>query len=387
MNIKRKLLFATLLFVLAACSAREQNGALPQMASRDRNAGSVVNSASAAACKLVPGTVLVGFDAFATQVAGASATDAWAVGSNLAFRHFNGSTWQSVPPPTIPNQPFTNVVINFVTPIASNDVWVGALGLAGTSSAAFFFHWNGSAWTYVPGDPTLTQNYQIDAMAGDASNNVWAAVHNSGVSTSFERWNGTQWTRVFSGPNSFFSSEDKMVVHGPNDVTAALDCPSNCGIQILHWNGASVGSTLLQGANGVGLSPGNFGGTSNNDLWLDANLRNTAKSPYIQHHSSSWAAYNTSLVNGYLLHGVVDFRPGYALIIATATTDGEQAALMVYNGYVRWRPTTSPWPTGAFAVTTGQIVKGTTSFWATFAVGMTSELGLVQCPSTPPAAL
>ena len=161
--------------------------------------------------------------------------------------------------------------------------------------------------------------------------------------------------------------------------------PTPMNSLIGHWNGSRLTTTGLPFPNGTQPINGNFTGTADNDLWFDSNINNEPQMPYIAHRSSSWGLYNTSLVTGYTLHGVADFRLGYALMLANDPRGN--AALLVYNGFVRWRPTASPWPAGTTDLTTAQVVKGTTSFWAAYAIGNVSAVGLIKCPSTPPAPL
>lgn len=387
------LLSATLLVVLAACSSHAPGGGLvPQTTERSRAAA--VNPATS--CAVVPSSLGTSFDTFlggAAPVAGASSTDAWAVGAtSQTFHHFDGTTWHSVPAPKIPNQSSYQIIFyGFVTPIASHDVWVAGQGVdsTGLNRTAFFLHWNGRTWSYVPSAPKLTNQYGIAAMAGDASNDVWAIAVTTEVapapSVQLERWDGSKWSLVVSQSYvlGFIDAGEGLVVLGPNDVWMYLPTPLNSLIG--HWNGSILATTGLPPLNDTLPINGNFSGTADNDLWYDSNINNEPSTPYIVHRSSSWGPYNTSNVTGYTLHGVVDFRPGYALMLADDPS--RNGSLLVYNGYVRWRPTVSPWPSGTSNLVSGQIVKGTTSFWAAFSIGNTSQVALIKCPSTPPSPL
>ena len=389
MASKRNLLFATLLFGLAACSSHMQSGGVvPQTMGQSRS--STINPATS--CVIVPNSVGTGFGSFGNGVGGVSATDAWAVGaSNLTFRHFDGTAWRVVPAPTIPNRSsYRFIFINDVTPVASNDVWVDGQGAGPTSLTAFFLHWNGTAWKYVPSAPTLTNEYGIAALAGNASNNVWAIAVTAAVapapSIQLERWNGSTWSFVASQSDvsGFGDVGDGLVVLGPSDVWMMLGATFSAIID--HWNGSTLTTTGLPYLNGNLPSGGFFAGTAADDLWFTSNLNvNPSGLVYVAHRSSSWGLYNTSLITGYTLDGVIDVRPGYVLM--PASDPSGKPALLVYNGFVRWRPTNSPWPAGAFGLGTGHLVKGTTSFWASFSIGNTSEVALVKCPSTPPAPL
>ena len=225
MILDRNLIFATLLVGLAACSSHVPNGSvMPQTMERSR--ALAVNPATS--CVVVPSSVGTGFGSFGKGVSGVSATDAWAVGSNdFTFHHFDGRAWHSVPAPAIPNQSsYQEIFVNDVTPITSNDVWVDGQGVGftnpGTNRIAFFLHWNGSAWSYVPSDPALTNEFGIVALAGDASNNVWAigqsTVNNSSI--QLERWNGTKWSLVASQGFvlGILDAGEGLAVFSPTDV-------------------------------------------------------------------------------------------------------------------------------------------------------------------------
>ncbi len=383
---KRMLLSLTLLFGLAACSSHEQSSSvIPQSISPSRS--SAVNPATA--CAIVPSTI----GNFPGIVGGASVSDAWAIASvvvNSAFQfeHFTSDGWHSVPPPVTPS--FAVIQLRQLAAIAPNNVWTGGVGTDqfGNNRTAFFLHWDGHGWTYVPSDPSLTHGFEIETVAGDAANNVWAIASSQpgNVPTEqLERWDGARWSFVTTlhGENGFIGVGSLIQVFGRNDVWMMLPTPVN--IVIAHWNGTAVSTTGVPPLGGAPPKGGaGFAGTSGDDLWLDS--VNVRVIPYIAHRSSSWALYNTSLVAGYGVDAIVDFKPGYVLM--TAFTPSGIPALLVYNGYVRWRPTTSPWPIGTNDLGDATPVKGTTSFWASYTVAPSlPNAALVTCPSTPPTPL
>ncbi|MBV8638236.1 MAG: hypothetical protein JO322_09140 [Candidatus Eremiobacteraeota bacterium] len=389
---KRNLLFATLLIGLAACSSHGQNGGVvPQTTERSHVAA--VNPATS--CAVVPSTV----GNFAGLFGGASVSDAWVITelsvnpATQQFEHFTSAGWHTVPPPVTPS--FQNIQLRELAAIAPDDVWAAGVGInQPNGNTALFFHWDGVAWSSVPSDPSLSHNFEIETIAGDAPNDVWAIASSApgNVPTvELERWNGTQWSFVTTihGQNGFVGTQSRLQVFGPNDVWMMLGTPTpvNFGVAavIAHWNGTGVTKMRLPPLNGTAPGPGLFEGTASNDLWFAGGA---GQSPYIARHTTSWSLYNTSFVAAYFFHDIIDFRPGYALI--TATNQTRNPALLVYNGYVRWRPTSSPWPSNTTETNGASVVKGTTSFWSAYTTITplnTPNVALVQCPSSPPAPL
>lgn len=309
------------------------------------------------------------------------------------MEHFTGAGWHIVPPPAIPNQSsYEGVVPDGVRAISTNDVWISVEGQHrdGTTTA-FFFHWNGIKLSYVPNAPTLTYPFRILAISGVSSNNVFALAQSlpAGFEASpniqLERWDGTRWSLVSSYSNSRLIFRSGLEVFAANDMWLNVEL-SNGGV-ILHWNGTSFTPVALPALNGFAPEQATLGGTASNDIWAISNNPAPPNQAYIAHRSSSWAAYNTSLVAQYRLNDIVDFKPGYALI--TAIDPHGNLALLVYNGYVRWRPTSSPFPTGFDGLFGAVAIKGTTSFWAgynsTNALNPQGADVLIKCPSIPPA--
>ena len=115
------------------------------------------------------------------EVWGTSASDLWGVGPVGMIRHFDGSSWSSVPSGTTDN--FLGV-----WGAAANDVWaVGAKGLVE--------HWNGSAWTPYGSFRLTTKNLYV--VRGRAANDAWIGAETGDL----YHWDGTFWTLTPSGIN------------------------------------------------------------------------------------------------------------------------------------------------------------------------------------------
>jgi len=145
-----------------------------------------------------------------------SATDIRAVGYSRAgatgqgfeplIEHWNGTAWS-----VVPGAPITATGSDFLTGVSaasSAEVW--AVGRSGRHPIPVIEHWNGSSWTLVP-SPSVTAGNAQDVLGGVSaigSSDVWAVGFSSVLSTSqtlAEYWNGTAWQIVASanpGPGS-----------------------------------------------------------------------------------------------------------------------------------------------------------------------------------------
>jgi hypothetical protein len=139
-------------------------------------------------------------------------------------------------------------------------------------------HWNGVAWTVVPGPDLGAGNSLLLQVAALGANNIWAAgfrQNSAGIyQTLVEHWNGTAWSIVPS-PNSgaFNNRLESLAALSPNDVWVVGDAcvDAVCSQQHLptaHWNGSQW--TSVPGLNGDGFLsiPAAVAGTSAEDVWL-----------------------------------------------------------------------------------------------------------------------
>jgi hypothetical protein len=149
-----------------------------------------------------------------SKVAAFSANDVWAVGyswkawptqsgpvasvSKTLIEHWNGKSWQVI---ASPNAPAGNGVLNALTIVAQNDIWVVGSSYDNTSQTPYplLEHWNGTSWSIR----SLQNNGSsiiggFDDVAASSSNDVWAVgIGRSPGETTVhglaERWNGQQW--------------------------------------------------------------------------------------------------------------------------------------------------------------------------------------------------
>jgi hypothetical protein len=113
---------------------------------------------------------------------GSSASDLWVAGATGAVAHYNGSTWQH---DTLALGAFD---LTGIWGSGASDVYVVG---SDCCSNGIVEHYDGSAWSQVTAMPTAIYT----AVAGTASNNVWA-IGNAASSTVVAHFDGTQWTTV-----------------------------------------------------------------------------------------------------------------------------------------------------------------------------------------------
>jgi len=94
-------------------------------------------------------------------VSGRSTSDIWAVGStsngrDTHLRHWDGTTWTSVPGANIQVPPSggrrqRSTGLNAVSALSGTNVWaVGGAQYADSNNNTLVEHWNGQTWTLVP---------------------------------------------------------------------------------------------------------------------------------------------------------------------------------------------------------------------------------------------
>jgi hypothetical protein len=132
----------------------------------------------------------------------------WAIGayfdhnvglSQTFAMHWNGSKWKVVPTPN------ANTDANWLYSVsadAPDDAWtVGDHLNFDGPGADLIEHWDGTAWSIVPGMHPGGAGVYLGATAALSSKLAWAMgnVNDGGSGHLFtERWNGTVWTQVVS---------------------------------------------------------------------------------------------------------------------------------------------------------------------------------------------
>ncbi len=150
-------------------------------------------------------------------VAGAGRTDLWIGGQVSTVLHFDGGRWTSLSSPLS--------AINGVWAASENDVWFGGIigdMTPGQAFAAGIAHWDGVSLT-------LTAQFP-----GDIINDVWGSgpndVYAVGTGYTTWHWDGSAWTALPGVPGG-----QLITGSGPNDVWLA---PA-VGSGLLHFDGTT----------------------------------------------------------------------------------------------------------------------------------------------------
>src|SRR5262249_60698024 len=111
-------------------------------------------------------------------------------------------------------------------------------GTASPLDITLIEHWDGTNWSIVPSPNPDTQSNQLHAIAGVASNDLWAVGgRGDGITccpdeSLTEHWNGTSWS-VVSNPGG--SALQGMTALATNNVWAVGLTAAGCDID--HWDG------------------------------------------------------------------------------------------------------------------------------------------------------
>lgn len=171
-----------------------------------------------------------------SQVAIASADDAWAVGNagngRTLIVRWNGRRWRLAPHP----DPSGSVLRDVAVTSASNAWAVGfSNSQAGTcgSCRTLVLHWNGRAWRRVA-SPTPGRSGVLWSIAAGSARSAWAVGLDGGKMLVLH-WNGVRWKQAIS-----------PALNAPGSLTGVAVTPGgrvwavgNNGPQtlIMHWNG------------------------------------------------------------------------------------------------------------------------------------------------------
>ena len=177
-----------------------------------------------------------------------SDTDAWVVGgpANASAApvalNWNGTAWSSVPTPT-PSGSTPDWVFKSVAASSASDAWAVGEQVAGTKiHDSLYEHWNGTAWSVVAGHNEGILNAVLDF----SPTNAWAF-----ADFSVLHWNGTAWSVVSGALPALAVSAD-----GPGDIWGVYR-----NDMVSHYNGTSWSLYTLSGPSGtdfdtvVALSP------------------------------------------------------------------------------------------------------------------------------------
>ncbi|MGH2518082.1 MAG: hypothetical protein ACRDHP_20760, partial [Ktedonobacterales bacterium] len=298
-------------------------------------------------------------------VAAISATDIWAVGSDVSgalTEHWNGTQWSFV---TNPNQG-TSHFLSGVAARSTRDVW--AVGQYVTSSNAFDTlteHWNGRAWSIIPSPNTTSQFNDLLGVAVVSAKDVWAVGNsNAGQNTLIEHWDGAKWSIVPSpSPGVNGNSLNGVVAVSATDAWAVGYQYNSSGIQqalIEQWNGTkwNVVSSPSPGPTINDLS--GVTALSATDLWAVGyhDGTNTVQTLIEQWNGSSWSVVSSpnEASGGSFLNDDSAVSASDAWAVGTyGTLFGVYDTLIEHwNGHA-WSIVTSPSPGSAESMLNGVV--------------------------------
>jgi hypothetical protein len=244
-----------------------------------------------------------GGPAFSSVAAVPGTVELWSVGNYLfnysltLTEHWDGTAWEIVASPNIPN---ANHYVYGVTAVTPNDVWaVGRYEPQGGGSRTLVLHWDGTSWSIVPSLNPATYN-GLYAVAAVSASDVWAVGYyftESSQRTLIEHWDGTSWSIVPS-PNIGTSRNLLAAVTAvPNSQTAWAvgyyyrtdGLPSTL---IQRWDGTTW--SVVPSPDGSGQGSNLLFGVSSagpNDAWAVGTyqVKNTVFLPLTEHwDGSSW---------------------------------------------------------------------------------------------------
>ena len=200
-------------------------------------------------------------------VAEVSAGDVWAVGGttgNPLAEHWDGTAWTVIPTPS-PSPRVTSTSLQGIAAVSARDIWA-----VGGSGQPLILHWDGRAWTQVPGPAPAGADTGLYGVAAVSAVSVWAVGNTWPIGGTqaplIEHWNGTAWTAVpgpaipdgailtavaASSPRNAWAVGTKGTRTGGDDAGSGL---------IEHWDGRTwtivPSPDLGAGADGGGLHGG-----------------------------------------------------------------------------------------------------------------------------------
>ncbi len=213
--------------------------------------------------RAVPGPTGPGTDLYA--VAAVSSTDVWAVGNGATIAHWNGKTWRHFPFPPGGNPKglptgggAVFIVLKALTVVSAHDIWAAGsydAGCCRAGSGPVALHWNGTTWQRIP-IPGIPNSVVTDAaglfltgVAAVSTHDVWA-VSIDGA----EHWNGTQW-RVVPSPIHLAGLVAVAAISTGNVWAVGFGGDPAYETAIEHWNGTRWTIVPSPNTNQGGSSP------------------------------------------------------------------------------------------------------------------------------------
>jgi hypothetical protein len=307
------------------------------------------------------------------RAAASSPTDIWAVGQSTI--HFDGTTWTAFAAPMINGDNTSN--LNGLVDFSPTDAWAaGIINISEANPSQIIEHWDGTAWSVVPGPPfKSSEEPSLYGMTATASNDIWAVgallVDNESLLALFEHYDGTAWTATTGEFHGFFNG---VSADASNDIWAV-----GCGNFSEHYDGTSW--TLVRAPN-AGSGPNCLNGVvalAPNDVWAAGYSTSASGMPtttLTEHYDgTSWTVvpspnvgpdsqYQSNRLLGVLAVSSTDLW-AFGSYFAASGSEEESTLILHWDG-TSWSVTPSPNPMpGSFRdnILFGGVVTAPANVW------------------------
>jgi hypothetical protein len=175
-----------------------------------------------------------------------ASNDVWAVGGELPqgcggntpalIQHWNGSSWS-----VVPNTPLGTLY--GVAALGPSDVWAVGTGGDSSTNGQLVLHFDGRGWSALPARSLPAQATQWTAVAGRASNDLWAVGVRYGMQSSYvvAHWDGAIWGAVSTpaNPGPVTNELDGVAAFPGGDAWAVGSYGAQAASQalLLHYTG------------------------------------------------------------------------------------------------------------------------------------------------------
>lgn len=319
------------------------------------------------------------------SVATISASDVWAVGSQMStntpqtlIEQWNGKVWKVI---SSPNASSSDNDLFGVAADSTSDVWaVGRYSPSGSKTfQALIEQWNGTAWSVVP-SPNPGTFSELSSVVALASNNVWAAGNYSSsgpTKTLIEHWDGHSWS-VINSPNKGVNSSqlNGLTAVSAKDIWAvgSFQKGSNPGTSqtlVEQWKGSAWRVVNSPNVTALNNSLSAVTATSAHDLWAVGAASNpssnTAQTLIEHYNGSQWSIVKSANVaSDNFLQGVtaVSSKLVWAVGFSFGNLGGVKTLIERWNGS-KWRIVSSPDPSSMFNDLQGVAhIPGSNQVWA-----------------------
>lgn len=240
--------------------------------------------------------------------------DVWAAGTDSSggalLLHYDGAHWarSPVPPLTSGGAPVQSAALNGLTAASATDAWaVGSQVTSSNRTIPLTLHWDGSAWSQVATpDPVPGGSFaQLASVSASSPADAWAVGvtgHGFGFSTLTMHWDGAGWTIVPSpNPGSAISAVVSVVALSANSAVAVGNYTNGLSPIInqqlvLRWDGTSwTQVTVSNPAGGQASLSGVAAGPAG--LWAAGESASTTSSPAWRASAAMFGTVVPNVVN------------------------------------------------------------------------------------------